>query len=348
MADLFRIADEQRAAILGRERAVSVELVRVYGQTYQAILAQLRTLQAERDAVLAAGGSVNVGWLYQQGRLATLQAAVEQELARFSDAAWFSITGEQRSLLTLAREHVAAQLAAGSPPTAFGLTPSFVSLPTGAVEELVGVLANGSPLAKLLAELGPDAARIVGDGLVQGVATGQGIGEITRTIRAGLGGNLARAQRIARTEVLRSYRESSRQSMLANADVLKGWVWTASLSARTCGSCLAQHGSIHPLTERLAEHVAGRCVAIAIPRVGATAVAMTGPQWFDHQSDEVQHQVLGPAKFAAFKDGQFELADLVGRKHSHAWGNSTYERSLRDVLGDKAAADYQRAALKAA
>jgi hypothetical protein len=347
MADLFTVADAQRAAILAREREVSAELVRVYGTTYQRIRGQLDILNAELLAARERGETIGAGWLYERDRLQTIRAQVERELLTFADSAETLITSEQRAQIAIAREHVIEQMAAGVPSAGPGVNLSFARLPTGPIQELVGVLANGSPLRSLLNELGPDGAKAVADGLLQGVATGQGVGQIARNIRMGLGGNLARAQRIARNEVLRSYRESSRQTALANQDVLRGWRWLCHHGPQTCMSCIALDGSIHPISERMSDHVAGRCTAVYLPRGIALDEPETGAQWFARQSEEVQGRMMGPSKLRAYQAGAITLDDLVATHHSRAWGTSHHEQSLVGALGEKRAREYLQAARSA-
>jgi hypothetical protein len=74
----------------------------------------------------------------------------------------------------------------------------------------------------------------------------------------------------------------------------------------------------------------------------------TGPDWFARQSEEAQAAILGPAKLRAFQDGKITLQDLHGERHSRAWGTSHPERSLRDVLGEKAAREYIQKPMAAA
>lgn len=345
MASLLETADAQRRAILLQEREVSAELVRVYGQAYQTIRAQLKALTDEMEAARERGETVNLGWLAQRDRLESLRTQVETEINRFALTADGLITSQQQTFVFLAREHVEAQaLASVSSPNA-ALQLNFNRLPTGAVQELVGVLADGSPLRALLAQLGPSASQTVADGLLQGVALGQGTDQIARTIRVGLGGNLARAQSIARTEVVRSYRESSRQTALQNREIISGWYWLAAYSRRTCASCLAAAGSFHPLSERLNDHVRGRCTQVFAVRGVAGPDIEPGEDWFARQAEATQVAILGPSKFAAFQDGEITLQDLHGEVHSPRWGASHPERSLRDVLGEQAAAKYVRAAI---
>jgi hypothetical protein len=65
---------------------------------------------------------------------------------------------------------------------------------------------------------------------------------------------------------------------------------------------------------------------------------------FEKLPTQKQLAILGPAKYAAWKDGKFTLSDLVGRKRSREWGTHRYERSLQDLIGDKAK-EYTRLAL---
>lgn len=41
---------------------------------------------------------------------------------------------------------------------------------------------------------------------------------------------------------------------------------------------------------------------------------------FGKLTAQQQIDILGPAKWAAWKDGQFELSGLVGRKYDKVWG----------------------------
>ncbi|MCL5957851.1 MAG: phage head morphogenesis protein [Chloroflexi bacterium] len=110
------------------------------------------------------------------------------------------------------------------------------------------------------------AGQDVRKALLAGLATGQPQTVIARAVRQALGGNLVRALTIARTEMLRSYREASRQTYLANSDVVNGWIWHAVLSTRTCAACWAMNGTLHKLNERLDDHVRGRCAMMPVTR----------------------------------------------------------------------------------
>jgi hypothetical protein len=71
----------------------------------------------------------------------------------------------------------------------------------------------------------------------------------------------------------------------------------------------------------------------------------TGKEAFERLSHTEQLSILGPAKFAAYKDGAFQLSDLVGEKANSRWGSMRYEKSLKEVLGEEKAKEYTRLAL---
>ena len=171
------------------------------------------------------GEEISLSWLYRAERLRLLQDQVRAETRQFANYAGVQITDAQRVAVDMGQRH-AEQLALaglGEPPP--GVTVTWARLPRDAVTDLVGFLHDGSPLRSLLVEPGPEASKAVRDTLIAGVATGQNPRTIARQIRQALGGNLVRALRISRTEILRSYREASHRSYQASDDIMEGWIW---------------------------------------------------------------------------------------------------------------------------
>jgi SPP1 gp7 family putative phage head morphogenesis protein len=182
--------------------------------------------------------------------------------------------------------------------------------------------------------------------LVSSIAEGKNPNVVAREIRTALGGNLTRSLTIARTETLRAYREASRAEYLANADVLRGWIWTADLSNRTCAACWAQHGSVHPLGEIMATHPRCRCSMVPATRswkelgFGSTPESVQiqeGPAIFRRLPESDQRAILGDAKYRAYSGRQITLPDLVAKRESPVWGPSTSEAGL-GAAKDNAAA----------
>jgi SPP1 gp7 family putative phage head morphogenesis protein len=228
----------------------------------------------------------------------------------------------------------------GEPPV--GVAFSFNQVPHEAVRALVGTLADGRPLSTLLDQLGPEASAAVREALTDGVLLGEGPAQIARRARSAFGGNAVRATTVARTEVIRSYKAGSLASYRANSDVVKGWIWIASLSPRTCAACVALHGSEHALDEEFHDHPRGRCAAAPLTRSwaelgfdvpdAAPPVVQSGADWFAAQPAHVQQRIAGRAKAAAIRSGAIALEDLAAST-TDAWGKVLREKSLTSIVG---------------
>lgn len=175
---------------------------------------------------------------------------------------------------------------------------------------------------------------------------------IARDIQDALGSSLANALMISRTESMRSLRDATLENYRANSDVVDSYVWLASPDA--CAMCLAMSGTELSLDEDMDSHQNCRCTSVPRTKSWADIFAGTGidasdipettldvPQGADvfaALSDTEQRDLLGPAKYNAYKDGAFTLSDLVGVSHNSVWGTSRYEKSLKDLGLD--ASDY--------
>jgi SPP1 gp7 family putative phage head morphogenesis protein len=326
VADIYETADSFRASLLKRERAAASQMVRAYGLSWQRIQIQLARLTKQIEQARARGEDVNQYWLLRQERYFALNAQVLAELQRFIKFAEPTIIAEQKAAVEAAQQQAATLMSkATGEARAEG---SFNKLSPLAVERMVGFAGDGSPLRTLLNKLGADAALRVSDALTQAVALGYNPRKTAAQIRAALGGNLARALLISRTETIRAHREASRQTYLANSDVVEGWQWVAALGPRSCPVCWAMHGTIHPLTEPLASHPACRCTSIPIVDLSAPSRVKPGAEEFARLSEAEQRQILGPGKFAAYNAGKLPLENLVGFRRDPQWGPVRFERSL--------------------
>ncbi len=158
-------------------------------------------------------------------------------------------------------------------------------------------------------------------------------------LKKALGIGLSRALTIARTETLRAHREATRASYQANKGLVGGWIWHSAADERTCGCCWAMHGTEHSLEEELDGHPNCRCAMVPI-LPGINFEVKPGVELFAGLTAEKQIRILGPAKWAAWKDGRFALGDLVGVKESSVWGSMRVERSLGDLIGTETAREY--------
>lgn len=178
--------------------------------------------------------------------------------------------------------------------------------------------------------------------LIRGVAVGDNPNaaarEIVRRCGAAFDGGLTRARNIARTELVDASREAALRSRKANADTLTGWRWHADLSARTCPSCLAQHGSLHPLDEPGPhDHQQGRCTAVPVAKTWRDlGIDLDEPgddwpdarEWFDQQPPEVQERIMGKERLARLQDGRETWDNLSTRVSTAGWRDSHHVTPL--------------------
>lgn len=348
---LATLQDRFIADLLAHNDAAAFQMVKAYAPIYDALTARWQAaltelLRAEEDSVPA--GQLNFLRL-QTERLQTLRRQTAAQITRFSADAERSTQAQQTFAVGIGQAHAATLTQAALSQSAAGFSASFTQLPSGALEDLVGAFADGSPLRTLFQTFGPEAADSAQDVLFRALATGLSPRLAATQLSNQLGVPLTRALATSRTEMMRSYRESNRRAYQQNDDVVKAWRWSAQLGPRTCSACWAQHGTVHPLTERMSSHTNCRCSAVPITRTWAElgfppAVSDLAPpspsnqrpgiELFARQSDEVQLRVLGPGKLALYKSGAIDLEDTVALTFHPRWGQGTQEASISQALAN--------------
>lgn len=331
--------------LLARDRAAASDLINAYGRAWQRISLELARVNQAITARRDAGEQVSASWLLQQERYRSLQAQAETEISKFAEFADQKTRQEQAAAVQSAQEHAEAlsRLALGEPPT--GVYVQWNRLPARALEQMVGFFSDGSPLREHFDRLAAGTAAKVRNVLTGGLAAGLNPRVTASALKETLGGNLVSAMRTARTETLRSYREASLESYRQNEDLVEGWVWVASLSGRTCAMCIAMHGTFHPAAETFGSHVCCRCTPVPHTKgweeiLGRKTgiretrpVVESGEGWFRRQNQDVQEEILGPGKLAAYRQGHVTLADLVGFREDPRWGPVRWERNIQDGAG---------------
>ena len=321
-------ARKARAAEVARAAKVERALVKAYQTAWGNLKAEV-----EKAAVtLKAAKATSTSAVYRQIEQATgqrLEGLAAAEIRYQVSLTAYRITDAQA-------EAVAAGLLSADEAITAITGEHARQIPVQALRHIIGYTTDGQPLGLLLAELPADAGQRVRAALIQGVANGHNPRKIARLTRESLGGNMARALTISRTEILRAHRVATLATYRENSDVVTGWQWYAQLDATTCPVCIAMHGSIEPSEDDFDTHPNCRCTAIPVVNETDQLVAPpeveAGPDWFDRQPASFQQKVLGPGKYQAYRDGTITLPDLVQRTHSERWGGGRRERSLTNTL----------------
>ncbi len=334
MPDIFATIAGQRAALLAGEESARFAVARAY-------TAALRAVMRDIDRALLAEDA-------RPSRLAFLLAELDRvsaPLSNFVAQASGDIASEQ------ARQVIAAS---GDARETILRVVDIADLPrvridpadTDALSNIVGAAGRGTPLESLLQErivgsglFGPSVMSQAKAALTTAVLRGQGAQEASRTLRRALGSGQWVAERIARTEVIRAYREASRQSYLENSDVVSGWRWLSTHTARTCAACLAMDGRVFPSTVPMGTHPACRCVQVPVV-IGAEGVttAQTGEEWLRDQDRETQEEILTPRGRAMWASGKVALSDFVRESYSPQWGVTRTARVPREAQASRRAA----------
>lgn len=319
-------ARNYQAQLAAAERASTQRLINSYVSSWERLEAMLNAL------LLQIGPNTPTrGQLVRMERYRALMAQITAELASLQGLTGAEI-GEAGRLITIgeraARELMSLQIAGSTQVAA-----RFNVLPVDAIRTVLGFLDPTGPLFDRLRMLTGVNAQIVADALIQGITLGYNPRKIAALVRGAFGRGLADALRFVRTAQLWSYREANRASMVANQSVLDGWVWHASFDKRTCMSCIAMHGSIHPVDESLNDHHNGRCVAIPLVKGFTNPVTETGEQWFRRQSEATQRALMGRQFYEAWTSGAFDLAQMTTQHYDEVYGNMRVQTPLWQLLG---------------
>ena len=330
-----------RQAMNARDAAILNRLLRDYLASYNNLKASILALQ---EAVEAAGP----GSLARLAALQSLLDGVKREIARFAEILAENIEQAIQLEIEMAGIDTLALTQAMLPGLETArLIADWARLDKRTVYNLYGFLDPDGPLfAMIRNQFADDVARMVRQQLLSGFVEGMHSNEIARIMAKALGVGLDWALTMARTAVIWSYRVSTHQMYLANSKYIKGWYWISALDRRTCMSCIALHGSFHSLAEIQNDHHRGRCFSVpdtvSYADLGLVGIEEfqphipAGEEWFKKQTDALQREMMGPAKWKAWQDGAFEFDQLTKTYTNPIYGPMKREATLHEILGDKA------------
>lgn len=342
MPELIDAADRFRAALLAKQATATGRLVRAYGRIY-------RDIQADIDDLLEDLWDVDTGTYRKSVKLERLRALRKQIAAEIDKYAIYAdaemLDGAQDAISqAMSDSRNLTQLSLPEVMREAGIMGQWHHLPTDAVEQMLGFLGQDSPLHGALTQrLGPEVAERVTDAMTKGVTLGWNPRRTAALVNRQFGAGLTWSMTTVRTAQIWSYREATRYSYAANPRIVKGWIWHAQLDTRTCMSCIALHGTRHPVTEALEDHHNGRCAMIPEtvtyrdlgydvdtdpigPQPGA------GETWFREQPESVQRQMMGPGMLDAWQGGEFAFEKLTVSYEDAVYGRMLRQATLAELV----------------
>lgn len=304
---------------------------------------------ADVVAVAVSSGRWPAPW--ELARINTVGSAV----ARTEQA--LSLLASQAGLTTTeAAAAVVAATAVAEPAVIAAQLPAVLADTAGFVAQLapnvldVIVRRTTEQITSLTRPLSDEASEAVRRALIRGIAVSdnpvRAAADMVARVEGAFNGGLSRAINIARTEMLDAYRETSRQTHVANADVLDRWMWWASVtgptSLRTCPACWAMHGTTHPVgTPGPEGHQQCRCARLPVVKPWSAlgvhgvdepaSITADGETTFRALPRDRQVAVMGAARLALLDSGLIGWADLVVRRDNPNWRPSYRPSPLRDL-----------------
>ena len=340
-----------RAEIRARNDAALQRLMEAYGRIYTRLTAQLRALELDivEQAGRPQGAAPTPDWLRRQERYKALIEQTQEELNRYAGLVGTELDRLTAEAVARAQEDALRLTGLRLPALPEGvLRAVWNRLPAEAVETLLGFLAPGSPLTKKLEEFGTEAALRLGRALEESLAVGYSPRRLAETLRRQAGMSLTDALRMARTTQINAYREATRASYVANQEIVPTWTWVSALDpAGTCMACVAQHGTVHPATERLNDHHNGWCVMVPNP-VSYRELGLdvdgppveeipSGEEWFKGLTPAQQRGFMpSEAAWKAWQAGELQVRDFLGSREDEVWGEMVGVRALSAKGGENA------------
>lgn len=271
---------------------------------------------------------------FQLDRYRSLLSQVRGQLDQYSDYAGDLITTRQGEIGRAAIRAASAAIEATGADS--GIKVAFDRLPVSAIENMIGLAGDGSPLRDLLTDSYGAGADGMLNQLIRATTLGHNPQVTARAmLRNGLSQSLSRMLNIARTEQLRVGREATRQAY-QESGVVEAMRRLATKDSRACVACLLADGETIPLDESLREHPQGRCTTIPIVSGLPLAEWEKGRDWFAKADPATQRKILGNGKFTAWRDGRFDLDQLIQVRENSTWGDTLQPASLADLLAGNA------------
>lgn len=280
----------------------------------------MMALALEIDRLREAGEVIQAGKLARLERYRELVGQAKMEVDQYTR--WAEDLTKARTMEAGRYGLVDANLGIETVRAEASLTVRWAKLPTTAIENMIGIARDGSPLAELLKESYPQAVQGLTNSLLAGLA--QGVSPVTtaRMMRDGFGVGFDRALTIARNETLRVYREASRMQYAAS-EFVTGYMRMSAKDRRVCMGCLMADGTIYTVETAFEEHVCGRCTLVPLTgKAKKLPGYVNGEKWFRGLEADQQREMMGGQYFEAWKDGKYELRQLVKRVENETWGAS--------------------------
>jgi SPP1 gp7 family putative phage head morphogenesis protein len=283
----------------------------------------------------ADGQCITRAMVMRTERLTRSLLVVQNRLERLTGDAGIRITADLDEIVRRADTAQAGIVASQLPSGERALIDAWSSVDGRQLQAIVR--RSTQQITSRMRPLSREATAAVGRELVRGVAAGSNPNEMAarmlQRVEGRFLGGLPRATAIARTETLDAHRQASRESRITNRDVLAGWSWHCELSTRSCPACISMDGTVFPVDAAGPDdHVNGRCSAVPITRswadlgisdmVEPPSALVPAVDRFAAMPEADQRSILGPARYEAWRAGDYPPSAWAQRRVNDGWRDS--------------------------
>lgn len=337
---------EMRAAVDALADGVTRDLTAAWVRAWDELVWELTDAVAELQQASEDGRWPSRRQVERNARVRRALDIVRQALERLAGHANVRISRAAADAADIAVQRMGRIIASQFPAEAGDQAALGVRFGTVPADQLSAIVKRTTQqVTKLTWPLTQAATEAMKRELVRGVAMGinprEAARHLMKRLEGGFNGGLARALNVARTEILDAHRAAAAVSQEANRETLAGWIWTAKLDTRTCPSCWAQHGQLHPLEEPgPLDHQSGRCARTPKTRswreLGFDVpeppdVLPNAEQAFAALPEADQLAIMGAARLDALQRGDISWADLSKLRRADGWRDSYGVTPLKDL-----------------
>lgn len=311
-------AKEFKNKALELDATVLFTIEREYAKSFKKLVAEYEELAKE---VKEKGVATDVQ-LLQMARVKELAAQTDEELKKLHQKAADLTEKAQAGMINIGTAQAETLV------TAVTSTPWNV-INKAAFLETIGYTSGKSPLLEILNKNSPYSAKeAIVSTLRHGVLAGHNPKKVADSMKKAGYTDLRHAKIVARTEMMRAYRQSSLESYRENK--IKEVVWLADRSTRTCAACWAMDGKRFKIDQVPNDHPCGRCtqmpVVLDIDGEEATDIpemkGWSSEEMFFKLSEKEQIKIMGKGRLEQLKAGKLKWRDIAGTKQSDKWGET--------------------------
>ena len=323
--NIYDVVREQREAVDRAELEMLRQLTDNWIPVMQWLEKRIRDIQAHITEEHEAGRGVSISYIYALERYRTMMDEAKQAVEQYNRAAYGIISGAEADAVDIG-VHNAEELVDIAEPT----NPMWTRINKREVRIMTGMLSENSPLAELLSESWPQMESGIQQALLAGIGTGQGADWVAREMAKAVDIPRKRALLIARTEVIRAYRQANLETMRSSRAV-KGYRRLC-FKPTACAACLMLDGEYYDKREDFSDHPNGKCSAVPVTRHYDPANEsdwQKGGDWLMEQNEATQRSILGDGHYELWKNNGVDPRDMVYIKQNDLWGGSPTMYSLR-------------------